>query len=89
MVDVSRLRLNDLGGEVENVHTPLKYYCRRDPPRYSVSLFRVVSGGPFLCIAPVITSEPHLGDSTWRALRSLMLEPLPRQFRGILVPQRC
>lgn len=43
MVDVSRLRMDAFGGEAENIHVPLKYYCRKDPPRYSVSYFRVVS----------------------------------------------
>ena len=28
-------------GEAENIHVPLKYYCRKDPPRYSASPFRV------------------------------------------------
>jgi len=41
IVDVSRLRMESFGGEAENIHVPLKYYCRKDPPRYSVSYFRV------------------------------------------------
>jgi len=41
IVDVSRLRMDTFGGEAENIHVPLKYYCRVLPPRYSVSFFRV------------------------------------------------
>ncbi|KAL7525338.1 hypothetical protein ACHAXR_002224, partial [Thalassiosira sp. AJA248-18] len=41
IVDVSRLPMHSLGGEAENIHVPLNYHCRRDPPRYSVSFFRV------------------------------------------------
>mmetsp|Transcript_758 Transcript_758/g.1771 ORF Transcript_758/g.1771 Transcript_758/m.1771 type:complete len:290 (+) Transcript_758:1499-2368(+) len=41
IVDVSRLSEGNLLNEAENIHVPLKYYCRRDPPRYSASYFRV------------------------------------------------
>ena len=41
IVDVSRLKMEHFRGEAENIHVPLKYYCRKDPPRYSASPFRV------------------------------------------------
>ncbi|KAL9179090.1 hypothetical protein ACHAXT_000132 [Thalassiosira profunda] len=41
IVDVSRLKMDQFRGEAENIHVPLKYYCRKDPPRYSASPFRV------------------------------------------------
>jgi len=41
MVDVSRLRMEAFDGEAENIHVPLRYHCRKDPPRYSTSYFRV------------------------------------------------
>ena len=48
IVDVSRLREDSFSGEAENIHVPVnRYYCRSaalgGPPRYSTSIFRVVS----------------------------------------------
>ena len=48
IVDVSRLSLHSLEGEAENIHVPLKYYCREGPPRYSTSFFRVVRTLPYV-----------------------------------------
>ena len=47
-MDVSRLREDSFSGEAENIHVPVnRYYCRSaalgGPPRYSTSIFRVVS----------------------------------------------
>jgi len=43
LIDVSRIPdiILQSGHEAENIHVPLKYYCRKDPPRYSTSYFRV------------------------------------------------
>ena len=42
IIDVSRIRMTTLKNhEAENIHVPLTYYCRKDPPRYSTSYFRV------------------------------------------------
>ena len=49
IVDVSRLQMDSFRGEAENIHVPLKYYCRKDPPRYSVSFFRVASVTTVVC----------------------------------------
>ena len=43
IIDVSRIAMHNLKDEAENIHVPLKYFCRKDPPRYSTSFFRVVS----------------------------------------------
>lgn len=42
IIDVSRIRNQKLKGEANNIHTPVLPYCRaKQPPRYSVSFFRV------------------------------------------------
>ena len=41
IVDVSRIPVDYFGGEAESIHIPIKYHCRRDPPRWSASLLRV------------------------------------------------
>ena len=41
IVDVSRIPESYFDGEAESIHIPLKYHCRRDPPRWSASLLRV------------------------------------------------
>ena len=42
IIDVSRIPRKSLKGEAENIHTPIKSYCReKQPPRYSTSPFRV------------------------------------------------
>lgn len=41
IVDVSRLPADYFDGEAESIHIPIKYHCRRDPPRWSASLLRV------------------------------------------------
>ena len=44
MIDVSRIPAEELRGKKAlSIHRPLTYHCRKDPPRYAVSLFRVVS----------------------------------------------
>lgn len=44
MIDVSHVPMDDLKDKKAlNIHRPLKYFCRADLPRYSTSLFRVVS----------------------------------------------
>ena len=43
IIDVSRLPMGSFNDEAENIHFPLKYYCRKDPPRCSISFLRVVS----------------------------------------------
>lgn len=41
IIDVSRVPIKSLQTKALNIHRPLTYYCRKDPMRYSVSLFRV------------------------------------------------
>ncbi|KAL9186857.1 hypothetical protein ACHAXT_010577 [Thalassiosira profunda] len=42
IIDVSRIPEGVLNGKKAlNIHRPLAYYCRKDPPRYEMSLFRV------------------------------------------------
>mmetsp|Transcript_18255 Transcript_18255/g.39446 ORF Transcript_18255/g.39446 Transcript_18255/m.39446 type:complete len:656 (+) Transcript_18255:76-2043(+) len=42
IIDVRRISKRELKGEANNIHTPVGYYCRdKQPPRYSVSFFRV------------------------------------------------
>lgn len=44
LIDVSRIPEEALRKKKAlNIHRPLTYYCRKDPPRYVLSLFRVVS----------------------------------------------
>lgn len=42
IIDVSRIPKKGLKGEAENIHTPVKHFCReKQPPRYATSFFRV------------------------------------------------
>ena len=41
IIDVSRMAPSNFEGEAENIHIPIKYHCRKDPPRWSASLFRI------------------------------------------------
>jgi len=42
MIDLSRLDRRELKGEAQNIHAPVKYYCReKQPPRYTTSFFRL------------------------------------------------
>ncbi|KAL7553043.1 hypothetical protein ACHAWF_016287 [Thalassiosira exigua] len=41
IIDVSRMSARNFLGEAKNIHVPLHYYCRKYPPRYSTSFFRV------------------------------------------------
>ncbi|KAL7538015.1 hypothetical protein ACHAXR_008228 [Thalassiosira sp. AJA248-18] len=41
IIDVSRVPESALQGMALNIHRPLVYFCRKDPPQYSASLFRV------------------------------------------------
>ena len=54
--DVSRLRIDSCGGRMENIHIPLKYYCRKDPHRYAVSCFKVVSMYYLVIVAGLLYS---------------------------------
>ena len=49
IIDVSRIPQSALRGKALNIHRPLTYYCRKDPARYELSLFRVVSYLVLLC----------------------------------------
>ena len=43
IIDVSRIPVKELNTKALNIHRPLIYHCRKDPPPYSSALFRVVS----------------------------------------------
>ena len=67
IVDVSRLSMHTLEGEAENIHVPLKYYCREGPPRYSTSFFRVVSIC-FVIFAFTVSKESLMIPTTYYTL---------------------
>jgi hypothetical protein len=43
IIDVSRVPMSTFDGKAFEIHRPLTKFCRKDPPRYSLSLLRVVS----------------------------------------------
>eukprot|EP01082_Thalassiosira_pseudonana_P005875 g5712.t1.2.5e174189 g5712 g5712.t1 contig2:1134797-1136743(+) len=41
IIDVSRVPMSTFDGKAFEIHRPLTKFCRKDPPRYSLSLLRV------------------------------------------------
>ena len=48
IIDVSRVPMSSFDGKAFEIHRPLTKFCRKDPPRYSLSLLRVVSSHVYI-----------------------------------------
>ena len=78
IIDVSRIPQSAFRGKALNIHRPLTYYCRKDPARYELSLFRVVSYLVLLCsntkgTKDAYTVSLHIGSQDFKpVVMSLM-----------------